>query len=91
MPTFERRPVTVEAVRWEGDNEAEIAALGVTYEVKADDEPPPRLFIWAGPGGEQGRTRVPLRHWVVKGDDDHFWVMDPKPFARMYQRVKGGL
>lgn len=90
MPKFRKKPVVVEAVRFDGENEAEIQAFTgpdkfymVDLEDRYDPECVGSVFnilhsTWVG---------VKAGQWVIKGVKGEFYPCDAEVLAATYDEV----
>jgi hypothetical protein len=81
MTTYRKRPVTIEAVRWTGDNIAHVHAFLGEH--------------WLGLSGDAQSVMLPTLHgpvpaepgaWICKGPRD-FWPVDDETFTETYELV----
>lgn len=83
MRRFRARPTEVEAVRWTGDNFAEVAEFApVSLEHG-------QVYLSCGVDGVQGHVVVPVGHWLVRraGEDKDYWPVEATYFADKYEEV----
>lgn len=91
MPTkFRKRPVEVEAVRWTGDNEAELSAFaGSCFEAvdpeDRDDDPDMTGSIYDKLHSTW--VKVYTGQWVIKGIRGEFYPIDEMVLAETYDQV----
>jgi hypothetical protein len=81
MATYRKRPVTVEATQWTGDNIARVRVfLGEHWIGLSDDAQSVMLPTLHGPvPAEPGA-------WICRGPRD-FWPVDDATFAETYEAV----
>lgn len=88
MPrSYTKKPVTIQAERWTGDNYDEIrewAWTGSDTEVaKLLDTHEPNLMIW---NTEEGQwIKCPLGHWVIRGLAGEYYPCSHDVFVRTYE------
>ena len=81
MPKFKKRPITVEAVQWRGDNFDEIEAF-----TSAPIEQRPltdKLFIPT----LEGTMRAKVGDWIVRGVRGEVWPVEESIFPETYDEV----
>ena len=79
---FRKRPVVIEAVRWDGTNLSEIAALGGAREYEQDflgDD----LVI----NTLEGDMRASKGDWIIRGVKGELYPCKPDIFAATYEPV----
>lgn len=90
ISTWRKKPVTVQAVQWTGDNEAELTAFAgdLFHAVDPDDR-----------GDDPDQTaaimdtlhntwvRVYTGQWIIKGTKGEFYPITPEVLAETYERV----
>lgn len=90
---YSSKPMLVEAVRWTGDNWAEVLPFGgpagkvassIDIESNTVGEP---LQLLAGKDGAQEWVPVPVGHWLVSqpGDKSDIWPVDHDYFVAKYE------
>ena len=77
-----KRPVEVEAMRWDGDNLRDLLAWGARVDLAAWPEPN-TLRVWVEP--EQSWVWCPVGHYVVRGVKGEFYPVAPEVFAATYE------
>lgn len=91
MPeTFRKRPVEVQAVRWTGDNAAEVEAFagGLFHRTKPSDVwPDITAEVW----DELHSTWVGVKtgQWIIRGVKGEFYPCAADVFDETYERVAG--
>lgn len=90
MGRYRKRPVTVEAWQWTGD-EANQENLGWISEAISDGKLD--FYLDDEPYGEvetdHGTARFELRDWIVKGSNGELWPVQEDTFAETYERLVG--
>jgi hypothetical protein len=90
---FRKRPVEVEAIRWTGDNEAEIQAFtGVSHfnALDADDREHADDPEWTAQVFDDLHSTwvgVYTGQWIIKGVKREFYPCAPDVFAETYEEV----
>ena len=91
---FRKKPVEVEAVRWEGGSTAPLDAfLGQNW-ARADakdvhwylDSDEEQLVIWNAP--EHGWIPCPVGHYIIRGVAGEFYPCEPDIFDATYEAVE---
>lgn len=90
MPTFRKKPVEIEAVRWEGGDTAWLDGFCGRNWSRADaqDMDPfddEQVVVWNTK--ERQWFQVPIGHWLIRGIDGELYSCDPDVFERTYQPV----
>lgn len=79
---FKRKPTTVEAVQWTGENEQELREFAGN---KVDAWRP---NAFARVGTMRGWVDLAVGDWLVKGDHD-FYPVAPEVMDETYEEVEG--
>lgn len=83
---FRKKPVVIEAVRWDGPPGIDIlTAFGAHVEPDGDWSQDFTLRVWVEP--ERSWVRCPVGFWIIKGVKDEFYPCDPEVFAATYEPV----
>lgn len=77
---FRKKPVVIEAVRWTGENKAEIAAFCPGVEIGP-------VTDWAYIRTLGGRITALPGDWIIKGVRGEFYPCKPEIFAVTYEAV----
>ena len=79
---FTKRPVTIEAVLWNGSNTSEIEAFTGEHHFwfNGADENPPKLGIRT----LEGKLLAAVGDWIIKGVKGEFYPCKPDIFAATY-------
>lgn len=83
--TFTKKPVTVEAMRWDGENEHEIAEWAGWEEVQIKTSNPPFLVVRTF----EGTTLASVGDWIIKGTKGEFYPCKPDVMADVYETTQG--
>lgn len=83
---FTKRPVTIEAVLWNGSNTSEIEAFTGEHHFwfNGADENPPKLGIRT----LEGKLLAAVGDWIIKGVKGEFYPCKPDIFAATYVAAK---
>jgi hypothetical protein len=85
MPRFRKKPVVIEAVRWEGHNLADISAF-IGYEpVQKHDGCNTSLQIET----KEGDMWASMGDWIIKGVMGEFYPCKPNIFEATYEGADG--
>ena len=92
MPKFRKKPVVIEAVRWTGDNLAEVIGFaglhksveGLRWEEyeKLVAEEGLKIFTLEGP------MMASVGDWIIKGVKGEFYPCKPDIFEKTYKVVE---
>lgn len=100
MPKYRKKPVVIEAVRWEGDWRPVIAwldslSLGGSYRVSFGSRPPivragDELEILTLEDGSDGRAKhvASLGDWIIQGVQGEFYPCKDSIFAATYEAAE---
>lgn len=81
MSKFRKKPVVIDAVRWTGDNPAEIEQFCPVCRIsEGTNVLIPTL---------EGRIYGSKGDWIIKGVAGEFYPCKPDIFAATYEEVKG--
>lgn len=82
---FRRKPVIVEAMRWDGSIKSgrAIRAWAGSVDIVHFHETPPDLFVMT----DEGTRRVAPGDWVIRDSDGEFARCRAHDFARTYEAV----
>lgn len=88
---FRKKPVEVEAIKWDGTNWNEICNfIPVPHVAKGDEETlkrePSRMPILIET--LEGTMRAELGDWIIKGIQGEFYPCKPDIFEQTYELVK---
>lgn len=86
---YRKRPVTIEAIQWTGENYEEIrewAWTGPDTEVATLDTEVSQLMVWNNQ--ELQWINCPLTHWVIKGIAAEYYPCSDEVFQRTYESVE---
>jgi hypothetical protein len=90
MQTFRKKPVTIQAIQWDGSIKSgeQIAALlpAVSLHAEKDDPRPPRLSIVTLEGVMIAR----VGDWIIQGVAGEVYPCKPDIFAATYEPVTCG-
>jgi hypothetical protein len=87
MPRYRKRPVEVEAMRFDGTNATDIIDW-VNAHVPEDDDP----AMWEDDGPSiqimtlEGTMRADAGDWIIKGVKGEFYPCKPDIFEATYER-----
>lgn len=80
MPKYRKRPVTVDAIQWTGENVQEIAAFtGIDVRVHEGYLLIPTL---------EGVMQASEGDYIIKGVQSEFYPCKPDIFEKTYERVE---
>jgi hypothetical protein len=85
MGHFRKRPVIVEAERFDGTLQGKKAIEKFVGERLCCEEREQGLFIYI-PTAESGHEAAP-GDWIVKGEDSEFYPVKPQVFKQTYDQV----
>jgi len=81
MPLFRKKPVVIEAVRWEGDNLSEIQRFYKRDSILAGD----KIIIKT----LEGAMTADVGDWIIRGVKGEFYPCKPDIFEATYEKVEG--
>ena len=81
---FRKKPVEVEAIRFTGHNDSEIAG----FVGDAGYDPEDRYPSWKIRTLE-GTMELRVGDWLVKGTRGEFYPVKPGPFQDTFERIEG--
>lgn len=86
MNKFTKKPVTIEAVQWTGNNKMEIEAFtnGNHFWFQGCDENPPKLGIRT----LEGKLLADIGDWIIRGVKGEFYPCKPDIFEATYDVAK---
>jgi hypothetical protein len=89
MPHFRKRPVVIEAIRWDGNDEAAVREfVRVPVRFETEDEPPPGARTFAVIHTLEGDMAATPGDWIIKGVAGEFYPCKPDIFAATYEAVE---
>jgi hypothetical protein len=87
MAKFRKRPVVIEAVRWDGDCDTANRFLGERYGID---------WEYAARGDSalviptlEGRMRAEVGDWIIRGVKGEFYPCKPDIFEQTYEPAEG--
>lgn len=83
---YRKRPITIEAMRFTGDNAGEIMAWATRFSMKdpvRESINGKRLYI----DTLEGTMMAVVGWWVIKGVKGEFYPCDPEVFAESYEEA----
>ena len=81
MPKFKKKPVTIEAVQFTGDNWKEIVKfITVPFEAFVAEQ-----YITIPTGA--GDYKVELNDWIIRGVHGEFYPCEPGIFEKTYEEL----
>jgi hypothetical protein len=83
MTAYRKKPVVIEAVRWTGDNYADVVApflRGQDHFVSRSDKVAIRTL--------EGTMDADVGDWIIKGVQGEFYPCKPDIFAATYEAVE---
>jgi len=87
MAKYRKKPVVIEAVRWEGDNVAEVIIFSTPRpgdeRCVCVDEGPREVVIFT----LEGEMRATLGDWIIRGVKGEFYPCKPDIFEATYEPV----
>jgi len=86
---FRKKPVVVEAVKWDGTSYPAVerfAGAAVVLEADLPGQQPGRLQVWNDQ--EQAWIPCPAGHWVVRGVLGEFYPVSPAAVEETYERAQ---
>ena len=85
MGKFRKKPVVIEAVQWNGHNDAEIAAFcSAASFAYPSGEGMPALTI----ATLEGDHRANVGDWIIRGVKGEFYPCKPDIFAATYEEAE---
>lgn len=82
MPKFRKKPVVIEAVRWDGDlTTVEPLLIGSTTRELEQDLIDPSLVIRT----LEGNMRADVGDWIIKGVNGELYPCKPDIFEKTYE------
>lgn len=82
MPKFRKKPVTIEAVQWDGNNVEEVFTLGGMRELETDFLEEDLIVHTI-----EGDMRASKGDWIIKGVKGEIYPCKPDIFAETYEAV----
>lgn len=92
MPLFCKKPVIVEAVQWDGENDIEvfnhlekgqmISEIGKNHRIDGKGKKI-RLFIKT----LEGEIEASVGDWIIRGVSDEFYPCKPDIFIKTYEKI----
>lgn len=89
MPLYRRKPETVEARQWTGENHDDLRAWVGPSAIERSSANPNCLLWWSN-GRGHGATVVSMGSWFVQRYHGNFAVRRPESFAATYEQVPEG-
>lgn len=83
MTLFRKKPVTVEAVQWDGTNIAEIWSVFGTEDIYGSTELDPELLIYT----LEGEMHASPGDWIIRGVEGELYPCKPNIFKITYEKV----
>lgn len=83
MAKFVKKPVTIDAVQWTGDNVEEISAFFNNPEIWVVESS--NLVIYT----QDGDVTASAGDWIILGVEGQFYPCKPDAFAATYDPVNG--
>lgn len=80
MPKFRKKPVVIDAIQWDGNNEIEIAEFMPSGKFSISDSGA-KLFI----DTLEGQMTADTLDWIIKGVKGEFYPCKPDIFAATYE------
>lgn len=82
MPVFRKKPVTVEAVQWNGRNFGDVHMLAGPMVVLAQNG------VLRVNVNDEDMVAVRAGDWIIKGTAGEFYPCAPDVFANVYEAVE---
>ena len=79
---FRKKPVVIEAVRWDGSNTAEVADFMETSPAFSSDD---KGSAWVDIHTPEGTMRADKGDWIIRGVKGEFYPCKPDIFAATYE------
>ena len=84
MPKFRKKPVEIEAVRWDGGNYAEVSDFMASSPVFGSDS---QGACTVEIETLEGTMSASKGDWIIKGVEGEFYPCKPSVFAASYEPV----
>jgi hypothetical protein len=83
---FRKKPIAVQAVRWDGKNVAQVLAFaGDAAQVGLDAMEPPALYLGTL---ENKRFLADVGDWIIRGVKGEFYACKPDIFEETYEALQ---
>lgn len=86
MAKFRKKPVVIEAVQWNGQNEFEIQNFikNGNWTWQANGTRIPDLYVHT----LEGKMFASIGDWIIKGVHNEFYPCKPDIFEKTYEKVE---
>lgn len=84
MPKYRKKPVDVDAWRWDGVSTVSERPDWMRYAMVTTDQTDQSLLI----SGQSGKMRAQVGDWIVRGVDGMIYPVDDDTFRQTYDEVK---
>lgn len=85
MNQYRKKPVVVEAIQWNGENEVEVSRL-MNEKTFSVQYPENTITIFTF----EGEMKANLGDWIIKGVKGEFYPVKPDIFKETYDLVSEG-